>query len=180
MAPYKRLSIIILKGGDGKVKKKSFLKKYMVFGLAVVLTMTVNLPVYAQETEEMTASVVEVQEEWSQQEENENQGNMALYETDPTAVNVASVDGVGYATLKDAVNAADGKVVELLSNVALTEKIVVKGSNVTLDLKGYTITGQLRIHLFLSVLQVMETLQFKILLNREPEKSARIWQRRFW
>ena len=124
------------------MKKKSFLKKYMVFGLAVVLTMTVNLPVYAQETEEMTASVVEVQEEWSQQEENENQGNMALYETDPTAVNVASVDGVGYATLKDAVNAADGKVVELLSNVALTEKIVVKGSNVTLDLKGYTITGE--------------------------------------
>lgn len=125
------------------MKKKSFLKKYMVFGLAVVLTMTVNLPVYAQETEEMTASVVEVQEEWSQQEENENQGNRALYETDPTAVNVASVDGVGYATLKDAVNAADGKVVELLSNVALTEKIVVKGSNVTLDLKGYTITGEM-------------------------------------
>ena len=52
------------------------------------------------------------------------------------------MDGVGYATLKDAVNAADGKVVELLSNVALTEKIVVKGSNVTLDLKGYTITGE--------------------------------------
>ena len=124
------------------MKKKSFLKKHMVFGLAVVLTMTVNLPVYAQETEEMTASVVEVQEEWSQQEENENQGNMALYEADPTAVNVASVDGVGYATLKDAVNAADGKVVELLSNVTLTEKIVVKGSNVTLDLKGYTITGE--------------------------------------
>ena len=49
-----------------------------------------------------------------------------MYEADPTAVNVASVDGVGYATLKDAVNAADGKVVELLSNVALTEKIVVK------------------------------------------------------
>ena len=42
------------------MKKKSFLKKHMVFGLAVVLTMTVNLPVYAQETEEMTASVVEV------------------------------------------------------------------------------------------------------------------------
>ena len=129
-------------GRRREVKKKSFLKKHMVFGLAVVLTMTVNLPVYAQETEEMTASVVEVQEEWSQQEENENQGNIALYEADPTAVNVASVDGVGYATLKDAVNAADGKVVELLSNVALTEKIVVKGSNVTLDLKGYTITGE--------------------------------------
>lgn len=124
------------------MKKKSFLKKCMVFGLAVVLTMTVNAPVYAQEAEEMTASVVAVEDEWElQDEESGMQGNTAVYAVEPETASVAMVDGVGYATLKEAINAADGKVVELLSDVTLTEKIVVAGSNVTLDLKGYAITG---------------------------------------
>lgn len=90
--------MIIKRGGGRKVMKKSFLKKYTVLGIAAALTMTVNLPVYAQEAEEMTASVVEVQGEWIQQdEESEMQGNIALYAADPAAANVASVDGVGYA-----------------------------------------------------------------------------------
>lgn len=121
--------------------RKSFLKKWMVLGIAAALTMTVEAPVYAQETDEMTSSVVEVQEEWISQgeEENEAQGSVALYAADPTAENVASVDGVGYPTLQDAVNAADGKVVELLSDVTLTSKVEVTSGTVILDLKGHTI-----------------------------------------
>lgn len=34
--------------------KKTFLKKCMVLGIAAALTMTVEAPVYAQETDEMT------------------------------------------------------------------------------------------------------------------------------
>lgn len=62
-----------------------------------------------------------------------------MYAADPTAENVASVDGVGYPTLQDAVNAADGKVVELLSDVTLTNKVEVTSGTVILDLKGHTI-----------------------------------------
>ena len=53
---------------------------------------------------------------------------------------VASVDGEGYATLAEAIAAANGKTVVLLANVDLTEGLVVaKGATVTINLNGKTI-----------------------------------------
>ena len=55
---------------------------------------------------------------------------------------VAEVDGVKYATLQDALNAG-GEVV-LLTDIVLTEKVTVpKGTSVTLDLAGYTVSREI-------------------------------------
>lgn len=53
---------------------------------------------------------------------------------------VASVEGTLYASLQTAIDNADGKTVELLSNV--TESITIASSKtVTLDLNGFTLTN---------------------------------------
>ncbi len=56
---------------------------------------------------------------------------------------VASVDGVGYTSLQEAITAAkDNGTVRLVNNVNLTDGVEVEdGSTVTLDLNGYTITN---------------------------------------
>ena len=61
---------------------------------------------------------------------------------------VALVDGNGYATLQAAINAADGKTVTLIADVALTSTVkLTAGKTVVLDLNGKTIdgTGKVRI-----------------------------------
>ncbi len=57
--------------------------------------------------------------------------------------NVAEVNGVGYASLQEAVDAAqDGDTVTLIGDIELTERVTVaNGQNITLDLNGKTITG---------------------------------------
>ena len=58
---------------------------------------------------------------------------------------VASVDGTGYPTLQQAVDAADGKTVTLLQSTA--ESITVAaGTTVTLDLGGCTLTNEANNH----------------------------------
>ena len=55
---------------------------------------------------------------------------------------VAEVDETLYATLQDAVDAADGKTVVVLTDINLTEGVIVEaGKVVTLDLNGNTVTG---------------------------------------
>ena len=54
---------------------------------------------------------------------------------------VAEVDGTKYATLQEAIDAADGKTVTLLTDIALAEGITVAaGKTVTLELNGYTVS----------------------------------------
>ena len=58
-----------------------------------------------------------------------------------TETNVAKVGDAQYATLQEAVNAADGKTVQLLTNV--TASITIEsGKTVTLDLNGKTLTNE--------------------------------------
>ena len=58
---------------------------------------------------------------------------------------VASVNGVDYPTVQEAVNAADkGDTVFLKNNVVLTEKVTIpEGANITLNLMGYTLNGSI-------------------------------------
>lgn len=57
------------------------------------------------------------------------------------ATYVATVDGVNYTTLQEAIDNANGKTVTLLSDV--TESITVsEGTTVTLDLGSYTLTNK--------------------------------------
>ncbi|WP_208787243.1 hypothetical protein, partial [Enterococcus faecalis] len=69
---------------------------------------------------------------------------MTLKETNGvwgTAEAVATVDGVGYATLAEAFAAAqDGETIKLIRDIELTEGVTVNGK-VTIDLNGKTITG---------------------------------------
>lgn len=53
----------------------------------------------------------------------------------------ASVEGLKYASIQDAVNAADGKTVTLIRNADITNEDVTieSGKTVTLDLNGYTL-----------------------------------------
>lgn len=54
---------------------------------------------------------------------------------------VASVDGVNYTTLQEAIDNANGKTVTLLSDV--TESVTIpEGTTVTLDLGSYTLTNK--------------------------------------
>ena len=54
---------------------------------------------------------------------------------------VAKVDEVGYATLQEAIDAANGKTVTVLKDIELTEGVTVANGNVvTLDLNGHKIT----------------------------------------
>ena len=56
------------------------------------------------------------------------------------ALEVASVDGVKYSTVQEAIDNANGKTVTLLSNV--TESVTIpSGMTVTLDLGSYTLTN---------------------------------------
>lgn len=66
-------------------------------------------------------------------------GSVAIDETKA----VASVDGVGYTPLQEAITAAkDNGTVRLVNNVNLTDGVEVEdGSTVTLDLNGYKITN---------------------------------------
>lgn len=59
------------------------------------------------------------------------------------ATAVASIDGRGFATLQDAVNAAqNGQKIVLVNNVDLTEQVSITGSKaIELDLAGYEIRG---------------------------------------
>ena len=60
--------------------------------------------------------------------------------TETAAEKVAKVGETGYATLQEAVNAADGKTVQLLQDV--TASITIEsGKTVTLDLNGKTLTN---------------------------------------
>ncbi len=64
----------------------------------------------------------------------------ATYDNAP-AGKAASVNGVEYATLQEAIEAANaGDTVALLANIDVTEQIVINKS-LTLDLGGYSITG---------------------------------------
>ena len=58
------------------------------------------------------------------------------------AASVAEVNGVGYVTLAEALEAAkNGGVVTLVDNIELNETIVISsGWNITIDLNGYSIT----------------------------------------
>lgn len=54
---------------------------------------------------------------------------------------VAKVDKVGYATLQEAIDAANGKTVTVLKDIELTEGVTVaKGTDVTIDLNGKTVS----------------------------------------
>ena len=56
------------------------------------------------------------------------------------AGDVASVDGVNYSNLQEAINNANGKTVTLLTNV--TESVTISnGTTITLDLGSYTLTN---------------------------------------
>lgn len=55
---------------------------------------------------------------------------------------VAKVGETEYTSLKDAIEEADGKTVELTADTELTEAIAVN-KNVTLDLKGFTVSGKM-------------------------------------
>ncbi|MGI5906126.1 MAG: hypothetical protein ACOX85_07680, partial [Candidatus Pararuminococcus gallinarum] len=55
---------------------------------------------------------------------------------------VAEVDGENYTVLSEAIAAANGKTVKLLDNVVLSEALTVDVMNVTLDLNGKTISGE--------------------------------------
>ena len=61
------------------------------------------------------------------------------------ADNVAKIDGTGYATLQEAVNAANnGQTIVLQDNVTLTASLnVAVGKTVTLDLNSYKITADM-------------------------------------
>ena len=68
--------------------------------------------------------------------------NSSVYDADELAGYVAKVGDEKYTSFADAVAAADGKTVTLLTDVALEETITVAaGKTVTLDLNGKTITG---------------------------------------
>jgi len=54
------------------------------------------------------------------------------------ADDVASVDGVGYATLQEAIAEAEGKTVKLLATISGADTIIVN-KTITLDLNGYNI-----------------------------------------
>ena len=61
--------------------------------------------------------------------------------TETAAEKVAKVGETEYATLQEAVNAADGKTVQLLQDV--TASITIEsGKTVTLDLNGKTLTNE--------------------------------------
>ena len=53
---------------------------------------------------------------------------------------IASVDGVEYSTLAEAIANANGKTVVLIDNATISETIVIEGITVTLDLNGKTIS----------------------------------------
>ena len=54
---------------------------------------------------------------------------------------VAKVGKYSYATLQDAINAANGETVVILADINLTEAVVIDGITVTLDLNGHTINA---------------------------------------
>ncbi len=61
--------------------------------------------------------------------------------TTPVVTNpVAEVNGIGYATLQEAVDNANSKTVKLLKNIKNTTAIVVSSGNVTIDFNGYYYT----------------------------------------
>ena len=61
---------------------------------------------------------------------------------DLNAAYVASVNGVGYASLQAAIDAAGkGDTVKLLTDIELNVSVVNNGKTITLDLNGKTITG---------------------------------------
>ena len=67
----------------------------------------------------------------------------AVEPTNEKVSNVAEVNGVGYATLAEAIANADGKTVTLLADITLTEGVVIEaGKTVTIDLNGKTISGE--------------------------------------
>lgn len=56
---------------------------------------------------------------------------------------VASIDGTGYATVKEAINAAsDGATIKLVADVEEKDIEVPAGKSVTLDLAGHTLTSK--------------------------------------
>ena len=56
---------------------------------------------------------------------------------------VASVDGVGYTTLAEAVaEATDGATVTVLADITLNKTVTVAGKSITLDLNGKTVSGK--------------------------------------
>ena len=59
----------------------------------------------------------------------------------PDSETIATVDGTAYVSLQEAVNAANGKTVELTANVDLSDKVVVSSGSVTIDLNGFTISS---------------------------------------
>ena len=70
--------------------------------------------------------------------------NFSEFAVEPVALKaVAKVDDVSYTTLADALAAANGKTVTLLSDITLTESVTIPAATVvTLDLAGYTITHE--------------------------------------
>ena len=58
------------------------------------------------------------------------------------AVNQASVNGTEYATLKEALDAANGQTVTLLANVEKFTYDVMNSKSVKIDLNGYTISAE--------------------------------------
>lgn len=65
--------------------------------------------------------------------------NGNTYDLDKNSLNVAKVNDKFYATLKEAIENANGGTVTLVSDVALQESIVIDGETVTIDLNGKTI-----------------------------------------
>ena len=78
-------------------------------------------------------------------------GTVAIYTADNEAVDyvvdanglyalaVAKINGNNYATLQDAIDAANGETVVILTDITLTESVVIDGITVTLDLNGHKI-----------------------------------------
>ncbi|WP_072524912.1 PKD domain-containing protein [Clostridium sp. Marseille-P3244] len=61
-----------------------------------------------------------------------------------TAHYVAEIDGQQYVNLADAIADADGRTVRLLDNIETAETIEITGTDITLDLNGRTISGEIR------------------------------------
>lgn len=67
----------------------------------------------------------------------------ALAEEGEASGNVAKIGEQGYATLAEAIAAAnDGQTVKMLNNTKVTQEIYFSGKTITLDLNGKIITGQ--------------------------------------
>ena len=91
--------------------------------------ITVTDTVIENVTKNGSATTVTVGSEWANKP------------TEPVKAVIALVDGVYYYDLQEAVAAADGKTVTLVNDVTLEDTLVVPaGTEVTLDLAGYTIS----------------------------------------